>query len=212
MKISITIMAHPKRRKQAEKLLVQLAGQGFINCYITWDQINNEWDTGSRALRRGIDAGGLYHVVIQDDAILPPNFYEHCVNALNAVPQRVLVSLYTGTVRPLPDRVAHAVKKAAKCSWLKSNLLYWGVGIAIPTNQIADMLDFVADRTEVYDQRIGWAYMRQALPVYYTNPSLVDHDEAIGSLIGNGYAGVPRKAHNFIGDRQVTWNNLVIDI
>lgn len=217
--ISVTIMAHPKRRKQAEKLLVQLAGQGFIMRYITWDQNNNEWDTGSRALAAGIGSGSDYHVVLQDDAILCPNFYDNVVAALAALPQRSLVSFYTGTGRPLPDRVTNAVKRAPNGSWLQFQTLLWGVGIAVPTAHIADLLEFVADRTEVYDTRIGYAYSRQALPVYYTNPSLVDHDDDIGSLLkqsalvpASEYEKTPRRAHNFIGDRQIAWTGQTTDI
>lgn len=219
MKISITIMAHPKRRKQAEMLLVKLAGQGFEFCGITWDQQNDEWHTGERALRAGIDKQADYHVILQDDAILPPNFYAHVENALNNVPLRSLVSFYTGTGRPLPDRVTSAVKRAANGSWLQFNTLLWGVGIAIPTLHIAQMLENVADRTEVYDTRIGIGYQGQHLPVYYTNPSLVDHDDEIGSLLKASksvpaaeYEAVARHAHNFIGDRQISWNSQTTDI
>lgn len=221
MKISITIMAHPKRRKQAEKLLVQLAGQPFIHRYITWDQANNEWDTGSRALMAGIGTGADYHIVLQDDAILPPNFYDHVHEALSNVPLRSLVSLYTGTVRPIQSRIVPAVEKArkSKASWLKSDLLYWGVGIAMPVSHIEHVLEFVADRTEVYDFRIGWAYMRQRIPVFYTNPSLVDHDNDLGSILKQSalvpvseYEKLPRRAHNFVGNEKPAWNSRVIDI
>jgi hypothetical protein len=108
--------------------------------------------------------------------------------------------------------VAKAVAKAKNVSWLRSNLLYWGVCIVIPTNHIADMLDFVSDRKELYDFRIGWAYMRQRLPVFYTNPSLVDHDDDLGSILGHGEAPGRRIAHNFIGDKKPIWNNRVLDI
>lgn len=219
MKISVSIMAHPSRRRQAEKLLVQLAGAGFIMRFITWDQLNNEWDTGSRALAAGIGSGSDYHVVLQDDAILCPNFYDNVAAALAAVPQKSLVSLYTGTGRPLPDRVSNAVAKSANGSWLRFQTLLWGVGVAVPTAHIADLLEFVADRSEVYDTRIGYAYMRQALPVYYTNPSLVDHDDDIGSLLKQSalvpaadYEAVPRRAHNFIGDKQVNWTGQATEI
>lgn len=219
MKISVTIMAHPSRRAAAEKLLVQLAGTGFVMGYITWDQKNNEWDTGSRALARGIELNADYHVVLQDDAILAPNFYQNVAAALSSVPQKSLVSLYTGTGRPLPDRITAAVAKSRNGEWLKFQTLLWGVAVAVPTAHIADLLEFVADRTEVYDTRIGYAYMRQALPVYYTNPSLVDHDDAIGSLLKQSllvpaadYEAVPRHAHNFIGDKKIAWSNRAIDI
>lgn len=219
MKISITIMAHPKRWQQADNLMLRLVGQDFVQRSITWDQVNDEWETGERALEAGIGTGTDYHVVLQDDVILPPNFYDHLAAALANVPMRSLVSLYTGTVRPLPDRVANAVQRAGNASWLQFNTLLWGVGIAIPTAHIADMLENVADRKEVYDTRIGVAYQSQRLPVYYTNPSLVDHDNSIGSLLKQSenvskedYEKLPRVARNFIGNKTVTWNNRVLDI
>lgn len=219
MNISITIMAHPKRKDYARALLKQLRQYPFTEASIVWDQQDDEWHTGERALRAGITGGGQYHIVLQDDAIIPINFYGHVSNALKAVPVQSLVSFYTGTARPYGKRVAAAVAKAKHCSWLRADLLYWGVGIAIPTHHIADMLDMVAERQEVYDFRIGWAYQRQRLPVFYTNPSLVDHNDAIGSLLkqsdlipASEYEKAPRKAHIFVGDRHVTWNNQVVDI
>lgn len=219
MNISIAIMAHPRRRPQAAALYLALSETGFITRPIAYDQKNDEWDTGERALRTGIKTGSDWHVVLQDDAILPPDFYDHVVNALSAVPVKSLVSLYTGTARPFGKRVAAAVGKAQYCSWLRFNMLLWGVGIAIPTAHITEVLDFVADRQEVYDTRIGWAYQRNRLPVFYTNPSLVDHDDDLPSLLEQSanvskadYQKEPRRAHNFIGDSLPTWNNRVLDI
>lgn len=219
MNISIAVMAHPKRRREAEALLVKLARYPFKQCQVIWDQQNDEWHTGERALRAGIAAGAQWHVVLQDDAIIPINFYSHVSNALKAVPVQSLVSFYTGTARPYGKRVAAAVAKSKHCSWLRGDLLYWGVGIAIPTHHIADMLDMVAGRQEVYDFRIGYAYQRQRLPIFYTNPSLVDHNDAIGSLLKQSpliskedYEKEPRVARNFINSQVVAWNDRVIDI
>src|SRR5690606_35221874 len=114
---------------------------------------------------------------------LTPDFYENVANAIGIVPTKSLVSLYTGTGRPLPKRIKKAVDKAYHASWLKHYLLFWGVGIAIPTDHIEPMLDFVSDREEQYDARIGIFYQRNMLPVYYTMPSLVDHDDVIESLL-----------------------------
>lgn len=212
MKISITVMAHPKRKDQAQALLKTLKTYPFVKPTITWDQKNEEWDTGARSLRAGVKTGSEWHVVIQDDAILPPNFYTHIENALSVAPQRSLISLYTGKARPMPDRIENAVKRAKGCSWLKSNLLYWGVGIMLPTSQIEGLLEFVKDRKEPYDFRIGWAYMRQAVPVYYTVPSLVDHDDDLGSLLDHGNGPDRRVAHNFVGDNMPRWNNRALEI
>jgi hypothetical protein len=196
-------MAHPKRRKAAEDLYIKLTHQPFSFVGVTWDQKDDEWDTGKRALLANYKSD--WHIVIQDDAILPANFYRHVVDAITHVPELTLISLYTGRVRPFRSRVQDAVNKASRASWLRGNTLYWGVGIAIPTKHIKPMLEFVTGLATPYDARIGRFYQANMMPVYYTNPSLVDHNDDMGSLIGNNYAKDPRVAHNFIKG-PVVWN------
>lgn len=211
MKITITIMAHPKRKVAAEALYSQLATMPWHQCTITWDQKNSEWHTGKRALKAHLN--GDWHIVLQDDAIIPDGFYEHVVAAIQNAPVKTIVSFYTGTVRPFPGRVASAVRRANEKGycWLRGYLLFWGVGFAIPTDQILPMLDFVAGRTEPYDTRLGYFYISNRLPVLYTNPSLVDHDEDMGSLLAHGQHAEPRKAVNFISG-PVLWNSDALDI
>lgn len=211
MNISITIMAHPKRRVQAIKLRSKLRHYPFIQCGITWDQINNEWHTGERSLKAGIRANGEWHIVIQDDAILPENFYELVEGALSNIPSKSLVSFYTGQVRPFKKRVSAAVAKAQYARWLRHYLLFWGVCIAIPTDHITAMLEYCSDRQEQYDTRIGIFYQANMLPVYYTMPSLVDHDDDLGSLLNHGNTPERRIAHNFVNG-PVIWNRDIIDI
>lgn len=194
MKISIAIMAHPKRLRQAADLQVALADYPFTKVGMAIDQTNTEWDTGKRALQYGIGKGD-YHVVVQDDAILTPNFYENIENAIKALDQKTLISLYTGSPRPLGNRVQAAVNKAADGDMLRFHQLLWGVGIAIPTDHIQPMLEFVETIQLQYDNKIGEFYCHNALPVYYTIPSLVDHDDDLGSLLGHGQAPEPRRAH-----------------
>lgn len=214
MKITLSIMAHPKRMQQACDLYAKLLTQGFEVVNITWDRKNDEWDTGSRALNFGAITGADWHVVLQDDAILPDNFYTHLVGALEKAPDRTLISLYTGTVRPYKDRVIEAVRKARHlhASWIKHYMLLWGVGIVLPTVHIEPLLEFVEGfKDEKYDIRVGLFYQRNRLPVFYTAPSLVDHNDSLGSLIANDYAPEPRRAHFLIaggGD----WNDRVIDL
>lgn len=203
-------MAHPKRSKEATKLSLELGGYPFADESITWDKHNEEWETGVRALRAGVGKGD-WHVVIQDDAILSPHFYDNLLGAINNVPHRTLISLYTGTSRPLGKRVKAAVDKAQYATWLQYWLLMWGVGIAIPSNHIEPMLEFVADREEVYDTRIGIFYQRNRIPIYYTMPSLVDHDDDLGSLLEHGKAKGGRVAHK-LATGLIKWNNDVIDI
>lgn len=210
MNISITIMAHPSRKVQAEALLDQLQQYAFCDISIIWDELNIEWDTGSRALRYGVGKGE-WHVVIQDDAILTPCFYDNIVGAIKHCPTKTLISLYTGTARPFGDRVKDAVGRAYYATWLRYMLLLWGVGLVIPSDHIEPMLEFVADRDEQYDMRIGIFYQRNMLPIYYTMPSLVDHDDDIGSLLGHGQAPEPRVAHR-LATGLIVWNRDIIDI
>jgi len=211
MKISITIMAHPKRRQQASRLLAKLSNYPFIQCYITWDEQNDEWHTGERAIRSGVAAGADWHIVLQDDAILSDNFYTNVENALTYVPSKSLVSFYTGQARPLKERVAAAVAKAKYASWLRHYILFWGVCVAIPTDHIEAMLEFCENRREQYDTRLGIFYQENRLPVWYTMPSLVDHDDDLGSLLNHGQDAERRIAHNFVSG-PVTWNRDQIDI
>jgi hypothetical protein len=210
LNITVTVMAHPKRKLQAEYLASILKLYPFKEVTITWDQVNEEWHTGERALRAGIGKG-QWHCVIQDDAILTPFFYENLEGAIKNVPSKSLISLYTGTARPLGKRVKLAVDKAYHATWLSYWLLMWGVGLVIPSDHIEPMLDFVKGREEPYDTRIGIFYQRNRLPVYYTMPSLVDHDDELGSLLDHGKGPAERVAHR-VADDIIKWNREVIDI
>lgn len=215
MNITASVMAHPKRREAAENLALQLKKYPFMDVTISYDAPDagshqSEWDNGSRAMRAGVNRGD-WHFVVQDDAILTPNLYENLLGAISTVPVRSLISVYCGKPRPLGERVQRAVDKAKDETWLSYWLLMWGVGLLIPSNHIEPMLDFVSDRDEPYDTRIGIFYQRNRLPVYYTMPSLVDHDDDMDSLLEHGKAGGRRVAHR-LATGLVDWNRQVIDI
>ena len=218
MKISVAIMAVPKRKLQAEYLASILRLYPFSDVSVVYDQVaagnhESEWNNGVASLRAGLGKGD-YHVVIQDDAILTPELYANIEGAINSCPGgKALISLYTGKSRPLGRRVTEAVKKvrSGEC-WLQYILLMWGVGIIIPTDHIEPMLEYVEDRTEPYDTRIGIFYQRNRLPIYYTMPSLVDHDDELGTAIpGHGTAPGGRVAHR-LATGLIEWNSRVIDI
>lgn len=207
-------MAHPKRKAEAEALAAELRQYPFTEVTITWDQINQEWDTGKRSLEQGIGKGD-WHLVIQDDAVLTPHFYDNLTGALAAAPARTLISLYVGQARPLGKRVKIAVDKAYHATWLRFNMLTWGVGIILPSDHIEPLLDFVCDPhydVTPYDVRVGMFYTRNMLPVLYTMPSLVDHCEQLGSLLDHDESATePRVAHRTAAGL-VSWNRHIIDI
>jgi hypothetical protein len=213
--ISAAVMAHPKRKTEAEALWYKLTLYPFMEVVIIYDRLaagthQDEWRNGKQAMLAGVDKGD-WHVVIQDDAILTPNFYENIVGAIENVPTKSLISLYTGKPRPLGKRVETAVNKVKDESWLCYWLLMWGVGLLIPSSHIEPMIEFVNDRSEPYDTRVGIFYQRNMLPVYYTMPSLVDHNDNLGSLLEHGKAEGARVAHRLATGR-ITWNKQVINI
>ena len=186
MRISIAIMAHPKRGRQAGILYNKLKSMPFTQTTLVMDTTNTEWLTGKAALQAHRKPSD-WHVVIQDDALLTPNFYENIVGLVESLDVKTIVSLYTGTARPLKDRVIDAVTKAADGDLLQSHQLYWGVGFIIPTDHIEPMLEFVENIELQYDNKVGEFYCQNQLPVYYSMPSLIDHDDDLGTLIaGHG--------------------------
>lgn len=206
MKISVAVMAHNKRKWQARDLYIDLVKYPFSYVGITWDQKNEEWDTGKRALQQGIYHKSDWHIVIQDDALITLDFYNNIVGAITALKEKSLISLYTGTSRPLGKRVKAAVEKAQDGEWLSFSQLLWGVAILIPTDHIAPMLDFVENIELQYDNKIGEFYRQNALPVYYCIPSLVEHDDEMGSILGHGQSPEPRVAHR-LATGLVEWSD-----
>lgn len=203
--VSIAVMAHPKRSSYAESLYNELTRQKFYSVSLIYDDGPGEWETGKRSLLSHTDSD--WHVVIQDDAIISRSFYQNVKNAILHAPQPTLLSFYTGTVRPKVDETKIAIKKAIdnRASWIRSKDLYWGVCIALPTEQIDRVLESAKNKTCLYDRRVGWHYAKHSLPVYYSVPSLVDHDYAIGSLLGHDPKS-PRRAHWYQPGLVNKWN------
>lgn len=217
MQISVTVMAVPSRKLQAEYLAAILRYYPFSDVSITYDlqaagTHESEWLNGKNSLLAGLGKGD-WHVVIQDDAILTPNLYENIEGAIKNCPGgKALISLYTGRARPFPSRIQEAVNKVKDETWLRHYMLMWGVGLIIPTSHIEPLLDFVAEWGEPYDTRIGIFYQRNRLPVYYTMPCLVDHDDDLGTAIpGHGTKPGARVAHR-LATGLINWNDRVIDI
>lgn len=204
IKISCAIMAHPSRKEQADKLYNRLCKQRFHSVSLVYDKTNNEWDTGSTALQSHTDSD--WHIVIQDDAIV--DYHDFGNNVRNFIKRRPttygdspsILSFYTGTVKPYPERVELAIQaaKATKASYIEHDTLYWGVAIAIPTDSIQSIVDYQSTIAE-YDARIGEWCKENNTSVYYTYPSIVDHDYTLDSVLNHGVEGI-RKAHYYEPD------------
>ena len=170
---------------------------------------NRIWDTARRAWGMH-DERADWHVLLQDDAIVATHLVESLARGLEYVPPQSLVSLYVGTGRPLAGIWATVVNEAREreASWIVGPRSMWGVGLALPTALIPDMLRYCdTQRGMTDDMRVGRWAQRSKLETWFTWPCLVDHPDG-SSLIGHG-AG--RTAWSFRGDaRGCVWDGPVV--
>lgn len=189
--ISTVVAAHPSREEMVTFLLQDLGQQvGVI-----WDEKEDIWDTHQRAWE-AVDRNATHGLVLQDDAIPCIDFLDGAQRALDYYSDKV-VSFYFGNASNHP-KIMRAVQRAeeAEASWIFSTGTWWGPAIAIPTDQIDQMLTFCKGRRESYDRRLAiWCGVTERI-VYYTWPSLVEHFDA-PSLVNPGRRP-GRKAMRFL--------------
>lgn len=192
--LSVAIMAHPKRAEFIPELEAALDRPAKV----IWDEKNDRWDTGRRAML-AYDPAADAHLVVQDDAIVARDLVAGLEQALGHVPDRSPLCAYIGTVRPWPTAVAQLVKATREdTSWIVMRQLNWGVAVAVPVPLIDEMIAWCDRRPDVanYDKRMSRWFEHQRLDVWYPWPSLVDHRDS-PSLVPGRHGG--RHAHRFIG-------------
>lgn len=179
MSLSVSVMAHRKRRVLAERLADQLSAT------VTWDRHEDRHETGLRCLKA---ATGDHHLVIQDDA-------RPCLDLIPAVEQIVAlhpespVGLYIGRVRPHPLRIAEIVAdaRAVGASLVRMVGPLWGVAVVIPTVLLDGLIaSYEASTIQGYDARLTEYFTKTQTDVLYTLPSLVDHysvQDGVDSLV-----------------------------
>lgn len=195
--VGVAIMAHRKRARFIPSLQASLDRPAQV----VWDQHNDRWETGRRAmLAYRTNPRATHWLVVQDDAVACRDLVAGVEAALRHVPADSPVSLYAGRVRPFRDAVAHLVGQADRdTSWLTMTQLHWGVGVVIPVRWIDEMVRWCDTRTDVanYDKRMSRWIQHRRLTVHYTWPSLVDHRESPSLVPGRSARG--RRAYRFIG-------------
>lgn len=217
VRLSIAVMAHPKREQWVAPLVEQLGGAP-----VAWDKKQDRWDTGSRALKL-YDKNATHHLVVQDDSLLPPDFVAGVERMLQYVPDATPVGLYYGKYRPKEYQTRMLVAKAQRldASFIVHNGPWWGVGVIIPTAHIDEMVAWGDSRPDIanYDRRIARWYHSKNIDCWYTIPCLIEHrhGEENPSLVP-GRTALNRKAWQFVGDigngsaLQVDWEGAVVGI
>jgi hypothetical protein len=188
--VSATVMAHPDREDAAKRIAQEL------DCGITWDERNREWDTARRALL-AYPAEATHHLVIQDDAVL-------CRDLELVLPDLALegspVCLYTGAPHPKGEHFGPAMRdaRAQGVNWLAGRTPLWGVAVLYPTEHLPELVSW-GDAHPMYhgsDSRASKWYDAQGIDRWYTVPSLVEHEDGRSLL---GHCRTARRAWSFIG-------------
>lgn len=203
--VSFTIMAHPKRAEWVGELQRQLP-----EASVTWDQKNDRHDTGLRAIKaHGVNVD--WHVVVQDDVVLPDNFAGAVREALRWVPDAPVGFYYGGKGSAHSQHVA-AWSQADGASWLVRKGPIWGPAIAYPAGNIGALIDYFGQSdVENYDRRVMRFYQSVGVDCWYSMPSLVEHRQGDNPSLCGHDRGV-RQAREFVGPRnalEVDWSGPV---
>jgi len=190
MKLSISVMAHPKRKEFFGYLREKLGdvpfsldeGKGLIwNCRNAWSMYDPACD---------------YHVVIQDDAIICTDFYNRAIEILKNA-QGLPVSFFH--VSPLSYQKYK--QQRLETGHIIQAGLSGGVALCLPTKLIPAMLAYYdADTVPHDDHRIGRFLMSINTSWFFPIPSLIDHRTGNASMMWKKPS--THKANEYI-DREI---------
>jgi hypothetical protein len=159
---SLTIMASPERKHYVDWLLTKLP-----NTPVVWDRGLGIWDTCRQAWELR-DKTKPYHLVLQEDTIIPDNFIELVDQQLAKLPDRTAAIFYTGEL---------AIKriKANHGNSFYSPKIYNEVAICLPSDVIDQMLHFAYKMQVDEDKVISRFCRRYRVKILNVIPSLVEH-------------------------------------
>lgn len=201
-------MAHPGRRKHAERLAEQ------VGAPIVWDRNGQVADTCLRALE-AYDPAASHHLILQDDAIVCGDLRAGLARAA-VVAGRRPIGLYLGALRPR-DRMGPLLEMALATGapWIEFDGPRWGVACAHPVSLLPELIARyrLLPGIRQDDTRLSQAYAQMRVKTLFTVPSLVEHRD-LPSLTKPDADLPPRHAASFIGEDAsalaVDWHGSVI--
>lgn len=196
-KLSIAVMAHPKRRDHVEQMIPKL-DIGKRSFQVVYDHHSEGlWANAQRAWR-AYDPKATHHLVIQDDLAVCKDLIAGAEKAL-AVAPRGVVSLFSGS-----GMIKDALERDV--SWAVTPTVSWAQALTLPVDMIEPWLDWclvnVRQHYKYDDARLAMYCLEHDLRVWHTCPTLVEHLGAAESLIGGAASigGRPRHGVAFIGE------------
>lgn len=205
MSIQAAVVAHPDRAGRADDLVGQLIP--YKPALFVDGQSLGCTENHLKAWASFSESEADWCLVLEDDAILQRDIYNQLAEALFHAPTPI-VSLYLGQGRP-PHWQAKAKRAVAtEKPFIVSTTLIHAVAVAVRREYVDAMTlgarhHWRATQSPIDEAITLWA-KENALPVGYTNPSLVNHDDDLPSVAKHHYDGpdpAPRVAHSF-GSRQ----------
>jgi len=189
--LSVSIMAHPKRRRYIPYLKEHLG-----DVPVGWDYDGDIWHTRREALKLH-DPEARFHLMVQDDAIIGREFYPRLAQILERVGDQHAYSLFYR----FKSKHTHADFNAAGAQGLKAGgfsfqRLQFGIAVVLPTRVIPGLLeraDTYEDLGRNEDLRMSRYLVDElGMSVYYPLPSLVDHRRELHGLNGPNWSRVAR--------------------
>lgn len=196
--LSISVMAHPKREEFFPYLKEKLGDVPFSIDHKSagvWPNAKKAWSM--------YNPEALFHVVIQDDAIVCDDFHSRAERSIVEGFKNLkggldfAVSFYFGNRASLKGIAQDGIEQG----FAIMGRTPWAVAICLPTTVIPDMLQFCDNLAMPQDDvRIGTFLRSRGMKVYFPLPSLIDHRTGNASLVGD--EGTQRKAFAFIDNQK----------
>lgn len=180
MLVAYTVIGHPARRHQAERLAAHLDaaliiddGRGaWANHYRAWEQAPSNVD---------------WAVFLEDDAQPVQDMHAKLSDSLTRCPQGI-ASLYLGTSYPTQSQAWARAASRSGLEWARAHAAWHAVALAARPTDIPGILH-AAPSDKPWDEAIT-AAIRGRLPCWYRLPALVDHED--GTPIEKPTAWQPR--------------------
>lgn len=213
MRIKIGVVAHTDRKVMAQNLServgadVRSIDNGNLGVVDGWfDPVEACARNHIRTLRMLAEMSADWAVVLEDDAEPVPNLRQHLASALMWA-ESSIVGLYLGTGNPdgpTQQAIVPAVKEAkdAGIPWINGEWFISTVGYAVRSEYLPYLIRIISGLTGPVDNRINTWTHAAGLDTWYTQPSLVDHDDGPSVI---SVTGIPdyentkmmRRAHSF---------------
>jgi hypothetical protein len=191
-------MGHPKREAQVALIRDRLEAQGARPLLSMDVDSRGVWWNARKAWRMG-DRSADYQMVVQDDISFCSDFVqaaEWCIS----LRRKEVVSFF------LPRKSAVQAQEEGKF-WVSTGRFLWAQAVAMPTQLSEEWLTWCEaheDEAASFkwtcdDDRLGSFLKHKQRRVYVPVPTLVEHEGAEASLLGNPNSA-RRRSRGYVGD------------